>query len=227
MTCKVCNGVGWLYPPGDRYAGLSDTPTLVRCQCKRAEDQAAAQVAVASVDGLAEHERTIWFDSYVTDGTNQAGFDMIRQSVLAPGGPAGFAFISGPWGIGKTHLAMAACNEARRMGWASIYTTAGEMLVRLRATFDGGEQDTYAKRWAQLQGVRVLVLDELSTVGTTAWATGVLEELISARYRRAREMLTILCSNWPADSFTPLLRSRLLDYNTLRPGLGTTDFRRI
>ena len=127
-------------------------------------------------------------------------------------------FINGAAGVGKTHLATAFFWEnlhraayrpsGRYEDVLAEWATAPDVLLRLRATFNGqGNESDVVK---ELADVRLLVLDDLGAERQSEWTALALYTILSRRVNWMRP--TIVTSNLTLDEIDaadPRLASRL------------------
>jgi DNA replication protein DnaC len=96
-------------------------------------------------------------------------------------------------GVGKTHVAIAACREAlRRGGVAGYYDVAG-LVSSVQETYSPHEEGT---RRALIEGVarrRLVVLDDLGKEHRSANVDSIVYELVDALY--VGRSTLVLCSN--------------------------------
>lgn len=111
--------------------------------------------------------------------------------------PKPFLVLSGPAGIGKTHLAKAAVAGRARAGYRVEAWRADDLLDELRASFDraadgsqGQTTDALRYRW---ETTGVLVLDDYGAEYPTAWALKTLAKVISRRYEEG--LPTLITTN--------------------------------
>ncbi|HEY4973209.1 MAG TPA: DnaA regulatory inactivator Hda [Steroidobacteraceae bacterium] len=103
-------------------------------------------------------ERAV-FDSYVA-GPNAAIVQQLRT--LAGGTTAGVYWLSGPAGVGKTHLLQASCALARAAGLEAAYLPLPQLMAMGPETLEG---------W---QAARVVALDDLAVIaGRRDWEQGL------------------------------------------------------
>jgi DNA replication protein DnaC len=106
------------------------------------------------------------------------------------------AFLTGPPGVGKTHLAVAYLREEllERGRGAGRFVRAVDLFKELRATFqeDSQEKEQYVLQ-VYSKEIPLLVLDDLGTEKVTEWVEQVLYDLIDAR--SAFERPLIITSN--------------------------------
>ena len=111
------------------------------------------------------------------------------------------AFITGPPGVGKTHLAVGYLREEllRRGEDAGRFVRAVDFFKEMRATFDPkGTQENEQEvlnRYGRMQCL--LILDDLGTEKSSDWVQQSLYDLIDSRY--ARLLPTVITSNLSLD----------------------------
>jgi len=117
-------------------------------------------------------ERAV-FESFVA-GANAPGVEQLRA--LAAGTASGVYWLSGPPGVGKTHLLQASCALARSGGYDAAYLPLSELLALGPETLEG---------W---QGSRVVALDDLAAIaGRGDWEQGLFR-----LYREVEERGAVL-----------------------------------
>ena len=157
------------------------------------------------------------FDPNV-DGVREA-YEIAREYAS---NPHGWLFLHGNCGIGKTHLAVAIANsliEQRQMG--VYFRVVPDLLDQLRATFDPSLGVAYDERFQQIRNAHLLVLDDLGTEQTTAWASEKLYQLINHRYNE--QLPTVITSNQNFDRMETRVLSRMLDTRLSRYVLIEAD----
>jgi DnaA family protein len=103
-------------------------------------------------------ERAV-FDSFVP-GPNLGAVAQLRA--LARGAPGGVYWLSGPHGVGKTHLLQATCAMARRGGADTAYLPLSQLVALGPETLEGWHSS------------RVVALDDLAAVaGMRDWERGL------------------------------------------------------
>lgn len=107
------------------------------------------------------------------------GVEVARRLLSEVPTPRTSALFFGPYGTGKTHLLCCVVNGLRVAGVTATYTTAEGILRSLRRTFSGGNTEAVRR---QLEGVQLLVVDELDRVKLTDWAGEALFGILNTRY---------------------------------------------
>jgi DNA replication protein DnaC len=124
--------------------------------------------------------------------------------------PDGWLLLMGLYGSGKTHLAAAIAGytmQNQRM--FPLFTVVPDLLDHLRAAYAPDRTSSYDERFNEVRNAGLLVLDDLGTEYTTAWANEKLFQIINYRYYQRRP--TVFTTNRELDSLDPRVASRLKD----------------
>ena len=127
-----------------------------------------------------------------------------------------FLTIFGPYGSGKTHLAMAIAQEvALLVTWAN----SPEMLSFLRSTFNKNNRLQYDEEFERVKTSRILVIDDFSAEyhvsranGDVSWAEEQLYQIIN--YRHWKRLPTVITTNEDVLKRTGRIGSRIRDHQT-------------
>ena len=163
--------------------------------------------------------RRMTFDSFHTDGNGQ----LTREQCVSLAGihgyikrwverPAGWLNLSGPFGVGKTHLAVAAAVERESQGDDVFFATVADLLDYLRATFNPDSPITHDDLLHRIRMADFLVLDDMGAERSTPFAEDKLFQIINYRYEE-RLPTIVTTSNRLADiaASRPRIASRLQD----------------
>lgn len=185
--------------------------------------RAGLQSAPAKVRGVPPFRENDTFGTFDTV-KSPAMKEACQQCVAVAKGNAWCAFLAGPPGNGKTHLAIAAGNVFQ--GAATFYKVPDLLAEMRRKQFEPGgiepwilelQSDTVPAQYAEVAGPpvllreehqynRLLILDDLGTENQTDWAHEQLYRILDGRYDR--RLPTIITTNQPQARIDERLRSR-------------------
>lgn len=208
--CALCDGWGWR--PSDTTQGPPRFVDLRECQCVE-EHIAARQRAEAFRQRVRyshfrdEHQRKTFaaFDAGATRSL-RAAYRVANEYARATP-VAGWLVFYGPYGCGKTHLALAVTNELLARHIPVFYAVVPDLLDQLRASYDEKSAVSYYTLMEVLTSIDVLVLDDLGVQQDTPWAREKLYRIIANREDRA--LPTIVTTNQPLETLEPRVESRL------------------
>jgi DNA replication protein DnaC len=223
-SCTVCNGFGVLESQDGRR--------LVPCSCREGIDADARRRAAK----IPERYRscTITNFNHLSDSQRSAKAFARRFVEAYPAVSAGI-LITGPVGVGKTHLAAGILAELLDTKAArGLFCDFTELLDRIQGSFGRGGEESAEEILAPYRDAELLVLDELGARRPSDWARDVLYGLLNTRYNRKRA--TILTTNYGDETEKPggetlelrvgsAVRSRLAEMCQLVPISGP-DYRR-
>ncbi len=107
-------------------------------------------------------------------------------------------------GTGKTHVALALGLAACQRGFSTLFITAHALAHQL---MEAKDERRLLKLQAQLQAVRLLIVDELGYVPLSQTGAELLFEVFSQRYERGAVVVT---SNLPFEEWPSVFRSERL-----------------
>jgi DNA replication protein DnaC len=93
----------------------------------------------------------------------------------------------GPPGVGKTHLSIALGVKATEAGYRVYFTTATDMLSRLKKGFSLGRLNEYLRAYLNCS---LLIIDEVGYLSLEREEANLLFQVISKRYERGSIILT-------------------------------------
>ena len=176
--CEVCGGWKGAWAPVHGSF----------CSCRRLVERGFTHLAAV------DPEEDMRFDDLKgTHPTLERAARMTRKASCGES-RCGVAMFGKP-GLGKTHVAVAACREALQRGVVAGYYNVAGLVSRIQKTYSPHEEET---RRVVIEGVarrRFVVLDDLGEEHRSANVDSIIYELVNALYV-ARSIL-ILCSNLP------------------------------
>ncbi|MBR6088536.1 MAG: ATP-binding protein [Anaerolineaceae bacterium] len=125
--------------------------------------------------------------------------------------PSGWLVLTGPSGIGKTHLAAAIGNYRKDRMESPIFVTASDLLDHLRATFSPSSTATYDSVFDHVRGASLLIINYLDTMNATPWAREKMYQILNYRYQA--QLPTVITLLKTVQEVDPNIRSRLVDAN--------------
>ncbi|MCH7482523.1 MAG: ATP-binding protein [Chloroflexi bacterium] len=133
----------------------------------------------------------------------------IAMSTAFARDPHGWLVLVGDSGCGKTHLAVAVANAALQRGEEVFFAFVPDLLDHLRYTFSPDSRVTYDELFDRVKQTPLLVLDDLGSETSTAWANEKLYQIVVHRHN-ARLPTIITTRAIPTGSHDPVA-SRLND----------------
>jgi DNA replication protein DnaC len=259
-NCQFCHGTGW------KLVARPDGPGkfAVACDCGTGE-RAALAMDRARIPKRYEH---CDFESYVTDlADGKSSYSArqtqeLRQAKLIvqkfaenyPAGDQSGLLLSGPSGVGKTHLAVAALRELIKRGHSGYFCEYGAVLREIQQTYKNEGEQTESRLLKPLLTVEVLLLDDLGCIKPSDWVRDMIGYILNSRYSEAsrdhsQPRCTIMTTNFGdvagdqeareasgrlivnrtetlSDRIGPRMRSRLYELcRTIEIERGVPDFR--
>lgn len=184
--CPRCEGTGFVLRDDEGLGGVSP------CPC----EERPPRVADLPDLGMPRRYLHCTLDSYRPVTPNQRkALGLARDFVESwPMADRGILF-TGPCGVGKTHLAAAMLRHlVLERGVRARFADYQDLLKRIQATYSrqpGGA--TEEQVLAPVLEADMLVLDDLGSRQSTAWAEETIGHLLNVRYNEAR--LTIITTN--------------------------------
>ena len=164
--------------------------------------------------GLAELIGRYTFEAWqCREKWQQQVLDMAREYAA---NPAGWFFLAGRPGTGKTHICTAICGELMKRGYQTRYLLWRDFSVKAKSVVNDDAQ--YEALIKPLKAVRVLYVDDLFKTGKgqepTAGDVNLAFELLNSRYNDEKK-LTVISSE--------LTANRLLEIDE---GVGSRIYQR-
>lgn len=90
---------------------------------------------------------------------------------------AGWLWLCGPVGVGKTRSVCATAKALAGMGKHPVFVSEAEMFDRIKASFDGGTDPTLSYQRAE-----VLIIDDVGKTPLTEWSASVYFLIVDYRW---------------------------------------------
>ncbi|MEC9488764.1 MAG: ATP-binding protein [Halanaerobium sp.] len=115
-----------------------------------------------------------------------------------PENPMRGLIIEGPVGSGKSFLLGCIANQLLERGVPVKYIVYGDLLRKIRASYDSSDLPSEDQLLHEVQEVPVLLIDDLGTENTSEFSATILYQIIDRRYRE--ELPLILTTNHPLNT---------------------------
>lgn len=119
-------------------------------------------------------------------------------------------FLTGPVGVGKTHVAQALGHSACRMGYDVLFTKALKMFRDLNGGRADNSWETRLKKYASVQ---VLIIDDFGLKSLTPSQSDDFYEIVTGRYMQKSTLFTSSRSieDWQGLFPDPVIANSVLD----------------
>ena len=210
--CPRCHGAGFLRR--DVALGHPDFGKAAPCDCVKAETAESRLARLQRYSSLGPLTR-LTFANLIEHGrsTNPRDRDLFHSLIQDARGfaeePEGWLLVHGPSGAGKTHVAAAIANRCLERGRPALFVVVPDLLDHLRASYRPDSEMGYDALLEQVRLAPVLILDDLGTQSSTAWAQEKLFQILNHRYNA--QLPTVVTTNLSIDRIDERLRMRLTD----------------
>jgi DNA replication protein DnaC len=102
--------------------------------------------------------------------------------------------LTGPCGVGKTHLAAAIIRGLVERGVPCLFYEFGALLKMIQESYNALAQTSEMKVLAPVYETEVLMLDELGASKPTDWVRDMMMQIINSRYNDRK--LTVFTTNY-------------------------------
>jgi DNA replication protein DnaC len=98
--------------------------------------------------------------------------------------------LTGPVGVGKTHLECCVLMECWQQWGASVqFVDLQQLFARIKASFDPTSPETEREILKPLYSADILAIDEVGPARDTDWNAAMTEQIINYRYNEAKATL--------------------------------------
>lgn len=220
-NCEKCGDRGFL-----RYDVPVDHPSfgeVYECDCRKANQAQERLEKLRKLSNLTSFSASSFADFESIPGTEKA----LEEAIGFAGDPTHrWLVLSGPVGVGKTHLAVAIAQHAiEQNSMAAYFAAVPDLMDHLRASFSPSSEEGYDERFEEIRTAQLLVLDDLGTENATPWAKEKLYQIINHRY--VERLPTVITTNVEVRNIDDRIASRMLDYRLATfVEIDAPDFRR-
>lgn len=184
-NCSKCLNRG-------EFAYIGENGLVARRPCSCMAARKSKRILEKS--GLASLVERCRFESYQRrEDWQRMAWEQAKHYAAAP---AGWFYISGRSGTGKTHLCVAACRELMLAGRGTLYMLWRDEVGKIKFA-DGDDRSTAIRRF---QTVPVLYVDDFLKVGRgeapTSADISIAFEILNYRYNDPR-LITLISSELP------------------------------
>ena len=206
-TCEHCGEeIPWARVQLRAPKRLLYVPTLCSCEGAQAAAEAAEgerrrqerqqmvaemiQAAGLNAGKWARMTLETWDPARNPPHTQQA-LDAVRAYVAdIERKDSNWLFLYGPYGVGKTHLALGALRRlAQERLLPPRVVVWPEHCTAVQSSWNDGPGPREGELWQRMRNARVLLVDDLDKRRPTPWAMGKLYEMVDFRYRREKPTL--------------------------------------
>lgn len=165
IGCPACNYSGW--KPTGRG--------MVRCDCLKAAIEEEKYRMLLERSGLKGRLKDKGFSNYTPLNSSQ-------KKALAVARKGGSFFLSGPWGVGKTHLLAASVDDALKRGQQAALISVPWLLEEIRTDMFSGNHGPAGQNLFRLAcEIPYLSLDDLGKERVTDFVAEKIFMLFDTR----------------------------------------------
>ncbi|WCK55402.1 ATP-binding protein [Aneurinibacillus sp. Ricciae_BoGa-3] len=89
--------------------------------------------------------------------------------------------MTGPFGVGKSHLAVSIQKRLIAKGYSCIYISTPKLLTKIRSTYNRDSEHSELELLEMIEQVDCLVLDDIGAENGTDWTESKVFELVEGR----------------------------------------------
>jgi len=180
--CQICLGTGL-----EVVAGKGARPCVCRFKASRMSLMERAKLP-------RRYENCHWNNFLPQNSTQQAAKELCNELAREfPATDQGL-LLTGPVGIGKTHLAVSVLKLLSERGFTCLFYEFGSLLKEIQDSYNPNTKTSELSVLRPVLDADVLVLDELGASKPTDWVRDTMAHIINSRYNNKR--LTIFTTNY-------------------------------
>jgi len=184
-VCKICFGTGM-----EIVAGKGARP----CTCRTKVTQSGL---LDRARLPRRYERCHWNNYQPANSTQRAALELSMQLAMDfPNTDEGL-LLTGPVGVGKTHLAVSILKGLAERGFSCLFYEFGTLLKEIQDSYNPTTKTSELSILRPVLEADVLVLDELGASKPTDWVRDTMTHIINTRYNDRR--LTVFTTNYPEE----------------------------
>src|ERR1700686_1720042 len=185
-TCPICDGTGWknVLVPGK-------SGRVVRCDCRKRKrnERLLDQSKIPPRYQACRLENYLVNDS---DSLASAKLIAVRFVEEYPQEKRGVLFV-GPYGVGKTHLAVGILKGLSEKGVPCLFYDYRELLKEIQNSYNPQVDTPELSILRPVFETEVLVLDDLGAVKQSEWVWDAVQFILNTRYNS--RLTTIVTTN--------------------------------
>lgn len=180
--CRICFGTGM-----EIVEGKGAKP----CSCR----SKVTQLTLIDKARLPRrYEKCHWNNYAPSNSTQRAALELSMQLAMDfPHTDEGL-LLSGPVGVGKTHLAVSILKGLAERGFSCLFYEFGTLLKEIQDSYNPNTKTSELSILRPVLEADVLVLDELGASKPTDWVRDTMAHIINSRYNDRR--LTVFTTNY-------------------------------
>ncbi len=180
-SCSTCGGVGKVVVTVHRQR-----------QSKPCGDCTTLEEIIFAGAGVPPRHAGSSFDSFTAKSST---LEAVKGACEKwPKSEGSWLVLSGPPGVGKTHLLASILRKAAAAGVTGRYINLEELYSAGRAAFAGVQGDNYRSAVSDAMRSRLVCLDEVGSGRGTEFEVGLLQEIVNYRYDR--RLFTVFATNY-------------------------------